>query len=68
MMVLAFVLGYPRLLNAIMISMTLMVVYIIAGMKVRRLSLKSYIPLAGFIMMGIIYGLTAGGGWLWEII
>lgn len=68
MMAMAFVLGYPNILSGVFYTMCVMLVYISLGLITRRLTFRSYIPMAGFIMTGLIIGLLSGGESLWEIL
>lgn len=57
MLAIAFVLGYPDIVLAMMTTCIVMLVYIIVGMLRKKIALTSYIPMAGFIMTGFIVGL-----------
>ena len=53
---------------AVFFTMIVMLIYIIFGLITKRLLFKSYIPMAGFIMLGILVGFLSGGMNLWELI
>ncbi|MCI5997602.1 MAG: prepilin peptidase [Peptoniphilaceae bacterium] len=66
MMILAFLVGYPNLIISVFVTMVTMLIYIIIGLIMKKITFKSYIPMAGFIMIGIIVGLFSGGIDLWK--
>lgn len=68
MMVMSFLLGYPDLIFGIFITMSVMLAYIVYGLMTHYLTMKSYIPLAGFIMIGIVTGLINKGVNLWMLL
>lgn len=68
MMTLGFLVGYPNMIIAVFFTMIVMLIYIIFGLITKRLLFKSYIPMAGFIMLGILVGFLSGGMNLWELI
>lgn len=67
-MAMGFVLGYPNILYGMFYTMIVMVGYIGFGLVTGRLTFRSYIPMAGFIMTGLIIGLLSGGESLWEVL
>lgn len=68
MMVMGILLGYPNIIDGIFVSMIIMCVYIFAGLSASLLTIKSSIPMAGFIMVGIVVGLISEGINLWRML
>lgn len=56
----AFVMGYPDVLGAFTVCIGTMLAYISVGMLFKKLHMRSYIPMAGFILIGLVSGLLYG--------
>lgn len=67
-MAVAFVLGYPDIINGMFFISIFLCGYVFVGMFFNRLTFKSYVPMAGFIMSGMMFELLVGGNNVWELL
>lgn len=69
MMAAALVNGYPGFMYLLMFMAAAMGIYCVAGLYTRRLTLKSYFPMGGFIAAGMVFAFFEGPlmPWLYKI-
>ena len=69
MMAAALVSGYPGFMYLLMFMAAAMGIYCVAGLYTRRLTLKSYFPMGGFIAAGMVFAFFEGSlmPWLYQM-
>lgn len=70
MMAAALVSGYPGFMYLLMFMAAAMGIYCVAGLCTRRLTLKSYFPMGGFIAAGMVFAFFEGSlmPWLYQML
>lgn len=61
MMAVAIIVGYPDILVSVFACMVSYIVFVSFGILFKRIKMTSYLPMAGFIMFGLIFGLVWRG-------
>lgn len=57
-MVIGFILGYPGIIIALFTTSVALLIYIAIGFMRKKLVMATYIPMAGFLMLGLVVALS----------